>query len=361
MSIETRFEFPGFAATANQDTPTHQVEVGVIKDGDDVFVLHMIRNKEFEFLNFAVAKIFDAKGKQLWAFQQARFDGIGLLAKAGGATVIALVGKGKYGKVERIIPLQSLVTPKQSGIRELIKLKVAAADFLGRGHILSIHEDNVNEKDKEAAKLAELAAEEETRRAARQAAAAEQLRQAAEQQATKEERERLRLERIRTMLARGKITGFTADGQLRSGFPVTSTEWQSCSDGVHVILVDSIGENDTIGTMLESFKVVKERGKNPKKGSLATVTAVKPESSQTSETKVEPTGEAMIEKDDDLYPVTLYASMDDIHKARARGLNGGSYVAVDARTKNGKILVLALHKEIRTVGAFVPHILTAPA
>lgn len=360
MSIETRFEFPGFAATANKDTPTHQVEVGVIKDGDDVFVLHMIRNKEFAFLNFAVAKIFNA-GKQLWTFQQAQFDGVGLLAKAAGVTVIALVGKGKYGKVERIIPLQSLVTPKQSGIRELIRLKVAAADFLGREYILSIPEDTVDRKDKEVAELALRAAEEETREAAREAAAAEQLRQAAALEDTKKERERLRLERIRTMLARGKVTGFTADGQERFGFPVLATEWQSCSHGVNVILVDSIAEDDTIGNMLEWFKVVKEPGRNPKKGSLTAVTAVKPESSQTSETKVEPTGEAMIQKDDDLYPVTLYASMDDIHKARARGLNGGSYVAVDARTKNGKILVLALHKEIETVGAFVPHILTAQA
>ena len=351
MSIETRFEFPGFVATANLDTPTHQVEVGVIEDGGSAFVLHMIRNKEYAFLNFAVAKIFDAKDKQLWTFQQAQFDGVGLLAKAGDITVIALVGKGRYGQVERVIPLHSLVASKPIGIRELIKLKVAAAEFLDRDYILSIPEDTIDRKDKEVARLAARAAEE----AAREAKAPQLLQEAAAQEEAKRERERIRLERIQILLARGKISGFTADGQLRSGFPVTSTEWQSCSNGVHVILVDSIGKDGTPGTMLESFKVVKEPGRNPKKGNLATVTALKPERSETPKTMVQPTGNTMIEKNDDFFEVALYASNEQIREARAQGLNGGSYVAVNSKDKDGKILVYSVHHDkVHTLGAYTP-------
>ncbi len=351
MSIETRFEFPGFAATANQDTPTHQVEVGVIEDGGNAFVLHMIRNKEYAFLNFAVAKIFDAKDEQLWTFQQAQFDGVGLLAKADDITVIALVGKGKFGQVERVIPLHSLVGHQPLGIRTRIQLKKAAANFLDRDYILSHTEENIDRKDQEVARLAARAAEE----AAREAKASQLLQEAAAQEEAKRERERIRLERIQTLLARGKITGYTADGQLRSGFPVTSTEWQSCSNGVHVILVDSIGKDGTPGTMLESFKVVKEPGRNPKKGNLATVTAQKHSRTDACTITFPPIRVTMIEMGDDFFEVGLYPSMDAIRLARANGLNSGSYVAVLEQDEKKKILVYSVRSDgIDTIGKFLP-------
>lgn len=346
MSIETRFEFPGFAATANQDTPTHQVEVGVIKDGNDVFVLHMIRNKEFEFLNFAVAKIFNA-GKQLWTFQQAQFDGIGLLAKAAGVTVIALVGKGKYGKVERIISLQSLVGHQPLGIRARIQLKKAAANFLDRDYILSHTEENIDRKDQEVARIAARAAEEEARQ--------ERLRLDAAEEAARVERENLRLERIQALLARGKITGYTADGQKRFGHPVIETEWQSLSNGTYVMLVDSIDEDGTIGAMKESFQVVKERGKSPQKGSFAVVSAQKHSRTDACTITFPPIRVTMIEMSDDFFEVGLYSSMDAIRLARANGLNSGSYVAVLEQDEERKILVYSVRSDgIDTIGKFLP-------
>ncbi|MBA3789401.1 hypothetical protein H0X32_03355 [Patescibacteria group bacterium] len=315
------------------DTPTHEVERGTIQAAGAVFTLEMIRSTKFNHLPFVVAKVLDPKDKILWTFRQESFFGVGVLAMAGDNPVIALTGSGRCGKVERVIPFSKLAGSQQIGLRETIRLKRAAADYLGRECHLSSTEEKIALADK-----ARLRAEQE----AAQAAAAE-VRAAAREL------------RVRTMLARGQITCFTADGQKRYGIPLLESEWPSCSNGVHVVVVDSIGAKGEIGTPIESFKVTKERGRNPSKGFAAFVTAERPKTAVSTAVAVRPIGSTFIEMDNAAFEVQLYGSMDKIREARTAGLNEGTYVAVKGVDASGKMLVYSVHTDkINTLGKFTP-------
>jgi hypothetical protein len=140
----SRFQFPGFILSGSNDTPTYEVEVGRIEHGGTVFVLDVIRNKEHTDLSFMVAKIHDTADKLLWAFQKEGFEGVGLLAQGcDGEPVIALVGKGKTGKVERVIPLSKLVSNQPVDLRRMVWHKVEAAKFLDREYVFSTTEDRL--------------------------------------------------------------------------------------------------------------------------------------------------------------------------------------------------------------------------
>lgn len=334
---ESRFQFPGFRLTAIQDTRTHEVEVGQIEDGDAVFVLHLIRNAMHTKLSFLVSKITDTRGELLWNFKGEQFDGAGLLAKADDDIVVALVGRGKTGKVERIIPLSQLVDNKPIDMRQMMHLKLLAAEFLGREHILSQTEKTLMGADQK-----------------RKAAEAEEAERLAE-----EARKDARIERLKRILVRGKVTGFTSDGRLLRGIPVLETEWPSLSHGVCVIIVESVDEKTgKVGPIVEAFKVIKERGKNPQKGFAAAVTATKPVVTATAATRAEvprPVRTIVAEKDGKAFEVQIYPSMEVIRQARAAGLNGGTLVAVDQKSAGGRIQVFALRdNRIDTMGNFTP-------
>jgi len=137
---QARFEFPGFTFTGSQDSGTHEVDIGRIEIGGAVFALTMIRNAQFQNLSFMLASVANVEGKVLWSFKDEVFNGVGLLAKAGDETVIALVGKGRDGKVERVIPLTFLHDGKKRDIVSGIVLKRATAGFLLREYELSANE-----------------------------------------------------------------------------------------------------------------------------------------------------------------------------------------------------------------------------
>lgn len=123
-----------------------------------------------------------------------------------------------------------------------------------------------------------------------------------------------------------------------------------------MVLVKSIDDAGTIGSLIEAFRVVKEHGKNPKKGYPLPVTSVKPAvlSSTTQAACPQPVGKTIIEEKGKALEVKLYASMDVIRTARKAGLNGGTLVAV--QTDKGKTLeVYAVHKgRIDTLGKYQP-------
>lgn len=329
---KSRFNFPGFVWEKNLDTKTHEVEVGTVEEGGNVFDLEMLRNKQFANLSFMLAKV-SSQGKKFWDFKSEGFIGIGLLAKVGEQVVIALIGKGREGRVERVIPLAYLIPNKKADLRHQAALKVGAGVFLGRKVMFSAAEEVVRKAD--------------ARRAAEEAEA--------KRKENEKARETARKERLAKILARKEIMGFTATGQRRHGLPIVEGEWQSLEGGTHVVLVERIDEVGKIGKLLEAFQVIKERGRNPQKGFVVPVTPL-PQAASEKPTSAAAARTIVIERDGKVYEVILFSSMDDIRTARAvAGLNGGVYVAVDQKLPSGKVEVYAVHKDrIDTIGLFVP-------
>jgi hypothetical protein len=326
------FEFPGFTFTGVQASgPNHEVNLGKIESGGVTFVLTMLRGTTIPDLPFMLASVA-TDGKVIWTFEKS-FNGVGLLAKAGDELVVAIVGKGKTGKVEQIIPFSTLVGDQRPDVIAMLNLKKAAANFLRREYDLTDIENRVVKIASQRI-LLETEAEEKRRR---------------------EEREHARIEMIKRIVQRPRLTGYTSNGWKMYGLPVLETEWQSLQDGTYAILVESIGV-DGPGKMIEAFRVVKERGKDPKKGSVASVTASMPIRAATSVAIVTRSrSEILIERDGKFLVVEVYGSMDAIREARLAGLNGGTLVTDGATQKNGKVVVLEVHtNEVKTVGEFAP-------
>jgi hypothetical protein len=331
MANENSVTFPGFILKSKKDTWTHEVEIGEVNSGGVRFVLEMIRNKQYPDLPFVIAKIHNTTSTLLWDFKNEGFDGVGLLAQACNEVVVALVGRGKTGKVERIIPLSKLVSTQPVDLQRAIWLKADAAKFLGRELIFSLAENIILK--------AEIARKEVEQEAARITAA--------------EARAAARQELISTILKRGKLEVFTADGRRRFGLPVLEGEWTSLHDRTFVVLIDSVGEDGKIGNVIEAFQIIKERGRNPQKGSPAPVTVARPTLAQ-AKPGVKKAGVTVVETEDGAFEVQLYETMDDIRQARMAGLNGGTLAAVRGKPK-AKITVFSVrHDGIETVGEFVP-------
>jgi len=326
MSTDQRFTFPGFVSTESMDSGPIQVEHGKIEEGGHMFYLRLIRHQDYSDLPFTLAEIYH-QGKLVWNFKTAGYDGIARLAMGAQATVIALCTRGRKGKVERIVPLCSLIDSKPVGMLALATHKVAAARFLQMDYITAQIEvvmmETIRRQEADAKVLAHQT-------------------------------------RMRSILAREQVAGFTSDGVSRRGIPVLEEEWRSLGNNTWVILVDSIGEDGIVGEPLESFYVVKERSAHPRKGSCAALSTEKPLSTPSVAATLSvpnPIGAVAIQSHDmkEFFKVDLYPSMEVIRQARSAGLNGGTYVAVDERDAEGRIQVLSIHSDkIVTVGSFEP-------
>jgi hypothetical protein len=348
---QARFDFPGFALVKTQDTSTHEVEVGTIEDGDKTFQVTMIRNNKLTHLDFAVSTVADKDGKKLWAFKDQNFDGVGLLAFAGDAVVIVLATRGKDSVIERVVPFSSLVNAKPIGLREMIKAKMGASFDLDIPYRLTETEAKV-EKIDEGRMHAEMVLrdrEASERRASERDA--EKIRKQDELRAKQVERE----QRVARIMVRERVVGYTALGDRRHGVPVVENEWQILENGTFVILVDAIGEDGTVGKLLESFKVVKERGRHPVKVALSQLVDKNEPSTEIPE-ELKPTGEVLIEMKGDIFEVGVYGSLAVIKQAHKAGLNGGAFVTTDERDAEGKVTVYSVTKESgpKKVGSFIP-------
>ncbi len=339
MSNPNRFQFPGFTLTEAKDTTTHEVEVGRVEDGGNSFILTLIRNKSFPHLPFVVAQATDAKETFKWSFQQEQFPGVGILAKAGEQVVIALIGKGVGGKVERVLPLSWLTHRKPLGLKAKLALKHAAGVYLDKEVLVTDAEKNIVTQ-------AELRA----REAARAAAAVE----AAARQTAYEAREAARKERVKRILTRDGIVTFTAAGEERFGIPVLANEWQSLPAGTKVILVETFDmDTEASGTPIEAFSIIKPPASNATKGSKILVSAARPLVRDRPVAGVRSVRTVLVEMNDDVFDVALYGSMDAIRAARAAGLNSGSYAAVLPMQGVNELQVFSVHHDrIDTVGKF---------
>lgn len=348
---QARFDFPGFALTSAQDTSTHEVETGTIEDGGNSFLVTMIRNNKLQHLDFAVSTVADKDGTRLWSFKDEKFDGVGLLAFAGESIVIALATRGRDSVIERVIPLSTLVTKKPVGLREMIKAKMGAALDLDISYRLTETEAKV-EKIDEGRMRAEMVLrdrEASERRASERDA--EKIRRQDEERAKQAERE----QRVARIMVRERAVGFTALNERRHGVPVLENEWQSLEHGTFVILVDKFDKDGVPVNLLESFKVVKERGRQPTKAAVSQLVAKKPVVAEIPE-ELRPTGQVLVEMKDDVFEVGVYDSLDTIKRAHKAGLNGGAFVTTNEPDTNGKVTVYSVTKEAgpKKVGNFIP-------
>lgn len=332
MSKVARVQFEGFSFIESRDTATHEVEFGTITDGEHTFVVEMIRNKSFPNLDFLVARV-SLDGKEVWSFRKASWTGVGALKATSEGPAIVGMGSGKFGKVAAVIPLRSFTGRPPYSINEIIALKRGVAQAIGRG---------VDFGPLEAALL---------RKASREASEATKGAAEAEAEARREARE----QRIRTILARGKVTVFAEDGSTRSGHPVVGDEWRSLSNGSYAVVYAEIDEDGRLGAPIEAFRIVREHGKGASKKNPVTVFASSPARLPSAQPKKADERKIAVEIDGDAFEVTLFDSMDAIREARAAGLNGGAYVSVNKKTATGKFEVLAIyHDGIETIGHALP-------
>ncbi len=249
--------------------------------------------------------------------------------------VVALINAGRNGTVAKVIKLSDIARgARSSDILELFELKKNAAEFLGRNFDTSAKENRV------IGILVQERKEQET----------------AERRAEREARERKQRERLEMLLKRPNVVGFTASGQKRYGTPVTKDEWPSLSNGAFCMLVESYDDQAQVHKgLVESFRVVKENGKNPKKAGLALVTLDMPENVIGAPLTVKPLSEVLIRKDGKFLDVKVYSSDDDVVLLQKAGLNGGTLVGVKQAGKTDVVLRQVFEdKIVKVAGAYAP-------
>ncbi len=332
MTDRSGFEFPGYVLKGIHDSATHLVETGVVQDGDYSFVLNMIRPANVApTVPFLVKEIGDQAGRQFWTFEETTKgpDEFCIMAKAGEHPVVAVVRRGRQGALLRVIPLITFI-----GIRfdvaAMVGLKRLAAEFLVRDFELSRPEQAVG------------------RILAERQRQAEEARQAEARKRADEEREA----RVRRILAREPVE--IKGG--RWGIPVLEVEWPSLPHNTFVVLVAEYNDDaEEHGLVLETFRVVKERGRNPAKGNRVVISDQPAAAKSTAQPeRVKPISTALIEIEPSTFEeVPLYASQEALRRAREQGLNSGSYAGV---VPNGtkKVTVVAVHHDrVDTIGEFV--------
>lgn len=331
------FECPGFKLEEGYDTGTHIVNVGTV---DGLTVEMLIFKRALRFGNFLIAQVRTEDGKKLWAFREEEFDGFGRLvwSLSDREHFIVLVNKDDH--LCKVIPLTDL--PKMSpvkigeeviltggrGIKETYQAKVKLAKQLGLKYQLSSQEKTwlKHVREKEAAELA-----------AKQAADAEARKKA--DAARKAEREA----KIKNILNRPTVEGWTEDGKRRFGVPVSDEEWKILDSGTFVMLV---GEE---GSPMESFRVGIDR-KGIKKDLYAEVSADKPvekaEVFQARDVKV-----FIINDEPKAVPVVDSQTFKQLSSSKE--LNSGTLLAVAVKDSE-KFAVYAMKgfKGVDTIGHF---------
>ncbi|QQS15418.1 MAG: hypothetical protein IPK84_03545 [Candidatus Moraniibacteriota bacterium] len=304
--------------------------VSVLEQDGLTFVVHTLRKKQVSSRgDFVVAKVLDQYGQILWLFPKS-FQGLALLKQVGDEAVIALVERGREGRVMEVIAFSSLGKDSPVDLHRSIRLKRLAAQHLEREYYLT---------DAEAASVMSGNKPEPSRR---------QMSHAARRQAW--------MESARCIRGRHSVTVRSEDGRVLSGIPVVGNEWRYLKPGTYAVTVERFDDASGLHEKpIEAFKVVTDR-----QGKLVRtfVTPVAPE--WRPDNVVRPSAmEGAIRKmtvcnagDGENLKVLVYASMDDIRKARGCGLGGGTYVtSLDKRQADDRWTVFRVYDgKIETIG-----------
>ena len=314
--------------------------------GDVCLKVNLIRFKESQNDDFLISSIYDQFNKTIWNFREENFKGRGLLVphKEIEEHIIVLE---KWGKVHKIIPVTDLLRRKAvtgpggkiffvggKSTKEIIAIKRYVAKYLNMELVFSKEEQTF------------ICAQESLER--KKVAEAMELKKQQEQERYLAE-ERIRQEKIKTILARPEIRAISPDGKKLRGIWVKEGEWQMLSFRIPVILV----EIDESGTMkvLEAFFAEKTISGRPKKGSPKIAL---PEVKEQKESIANVEKIFFFEIEGELVEA-LSCSAENFINIKKSGLNGNTLFAVGSPDKENKYKVVRMEKDNKhyEVGSFV--------
>lgn len=294
------------------DTKTHDVRIG--SDGSLFF--HFIRRANLSFDgDFLVAKICK-DGELLWSFDPAeknRGFRLGLpVVLDDGDFVVALIRWDDGGAVSEIRSTEFLIRGQTPDLLTSLRKKQEAAKILGRSF-------RASPAELQASRLFSLQRQkaEETERIAKQDERAQEI------------------AKIRSLVkSRRNISGMTADGEKRFGYPVTEAEWPSLEDGTKVVLVEDYDdETDRHGQSIEAFIVKRQSGQAAQKFRPGKIIPQKAEEKAVTMPMVVSSYITLM--NDRFVEVKSFLDMESIREAHKAGLNGDSLVTAEDQDKGG--------------------------
>jgi hypothetical protein len=331
----SRVNVPGLEIVESKDNATHEVEIGKVSEVDQEILIEMIRSMMVKDRGeFFPARVFEASGKDLWRFKNENFHGVGKLVSHGNELVIILVNK--HQQIEKVIPVADLPKIQRvkvgektemiggRGLEDMLTLKFSIAKKFKLDFVTTEDEKSILQFIRQAEK-----ADEEARRVAR------------------EEARRGRLIKI---LSRPAAEGYTINGKICYGTPVTADEWQMLPDKSRAILVESYDDEIRIcGNVIEAF-FVRKSGNKTEKNLPKPISAEKP---KPAEEKIpEASGIIYARVDGKIQRIMVFAK-SDIELLVKKGLNSGTLVAIDGKDEVGRYRVERLEEgKSNTVGLF---------
>lgn len=341
------FTLPGFTLEEVVDSSSTWAIVGTLDGAHEPVRIRLFQKKEFAF-GYLVSNIWDTLfDTPIWTYDPVRDNGLmARLAMAGEYPVIALIGRGRHGMVERVTPLDEILVGKEPTVLERAKLKVWAGESLERGVWLTDAERCALGRNEAANRIA---------------ATTETKPIFASVKVPDPERKRIREEKRNLFMMRKEVTAVTATGERRCARLALETEWRILPNRTGVILVDGFGEDGAPGNPLEFFEVVRKKGRNPEKTRVVTLTgyaATEQKQAANATKPVEPPPavphrSVLVErkKDRKRGRVFIFDDKEAFNQARAKGLNGGAWCAYKEPEADGSLTVYAVRQgAIDTIG-----------
>ena len=345
MNAMTEKTLYGMLVTYSDDSSgaTHRIRKCRLPAEEEVFTVDLIKSKKLpeDKGDFVPGRIFDESGALIWKFQDEKFPGLCRIIPYADEYFLCFIGsKG----LEYIIPVNRLKkirhirTPYGKSITgagslsSLLKAKIGIAGELGISYRASNTEKQLSEIWRKKAEQRRVEEEVEIQR-------------------KKEEARKAREKRVREILGRPRIVGWTNAGQRRHGVPVTEDEWRSLPKGTFVILVTSYNEGGAEG-IREAFLIHKSRGGRCEKKNLTEVSAAEPVAqSQRNDADIEASDELLFEIDGEVVAVPHFPN-NGVKTLRENGFDPDILVAIGKLDEKGRLALTKVSGE--TIGLRMP-------
>jgi len=333
----------GMVVYSDYDSATHHIRKCRLPAEEEVFTVDLIKSKKLpkDKGDFVPGRIFDESGALIWKFQDEKFPGLCKIIPYADEYFLCFIGsKG----LEYIIPVNRLKkirrvrTPYGKSITgagslsSLLRAKIGIAGKLGISYRASNTEKQLSEIWRKEAKQRREKEEAEIRR-------------------KKEEARKAREKRVREILSRPRIVGWTSAGQRRCGVPATEDEWRSLPKGTLVILVTSYNEGGAEG-IREAFIIHKSMGGRCEKKNLTELSATEPiAQSQHNDADIEASEELLFEIDGEVVAVPHFPN-NGVRVLRENGFDSEILVAVGKPDEKGRLTLTKVGGE--TIGLRTP-------
>ena len=243
----TGYTFPGFELNDNADTDKFKVDIGTLKYGERIFVLHFLLSQNAPSHATPSVASVAIDERVVWKYNPKTDTGaFSRMALVDDEPVVAYVSQYS-GKVSNVVPFSRLgvedVMPL--GVKSTLRYKRRAAEYLGTDVILSPAEHAFVRVDTgEQKKVADLAAARE-----------------AEREARRKDREEARMKKRAEINGRPTVSVKVDGGRQMYGQPVLHEEMSVLEPLCFYVLVGSFDENGEPQDPQTAFKAIAEKGK----------------------------------------------------------------------------------------------------